>query len=33
MVIVGTFGADSVKDGVLPSGEKYTWYKRRYVKK
>ncbi len=33
MVIVGTFGADSVKDGVLPSGEKYTWYKRRCVKK
>jgi hypothetical protein len=33
MIIVGTFGADSIKDGILPSGEKYTWYKRRYVKK
>ncbi len=33
MVIVGTFGADSVSNGILPNGEKYTWYKRRYVKK
>lgn len=30
--IVGHFGADEVKDGTLPSGEKYSWYKRRYVK-
>ncbi len=27
--IVGMFGADSVKDGVLPDGHEYTWKKRR----
>ncbi len=29
MEIVGVFGADSVNNGNLPNGEKYTWYKRR----
>lgn len=29
MEIVGTFGADSVKDGKLPDGTEYSWYKRR----
>ncbi len=29
MEIVGVFGADSVNNGLLPSGEKYNWYKRR----
>jgi hypothetical protein len=27
--IVGVFGADAVKDGVLPDGHQYTWMKRR----
>ena len=27
--IVGKFGADSVKEGVLPDGTSYNWYKRR----
>ena len=27
--IVGKFGADSVKDGVLPDGTAYGWTKRR----
>lgn len=27
--IVGKFGADSVKEGVLPDGSDYSWYKRR----
>ncbi len=27
--LVGMFGADSVKDGLLPNGDKYGWYKRR----
>ena len=29
MEIVGVFGADSIKDGKLPDGTDYTWYKRR----
>lgn len=29
MEIVGVFGADSVKEGKLPDGHDYTWYKRR----
>ena len=29
MELVGNFGADSVEDGVLPSGEVYEWKKRR----
>jgi hypothetical protein len=29
MEIVGIFGADEIKDGVLPSGHTYTWMKRR----
>ena len=29
MEIVGTFGADSVNNGMLPNGIKYNWYKRR----
>jgi hypothetical protein len=29
MEIVGLFGADSVKDGLLPNGNTYSWYKRR----
>ncbi len=32
MEIVGIFGADEVKEGKLPNGETYSWYKRRYVK-
>ena len=27
--LVGVFGSDSVKDGLLPDGSKYTWMKRR----
>lgn len=27
--IVGTFGSDSVDNGLLPNGDPYTWYKRR----
>ena len=27
--LVGIFGADEVKDGLLPNGDSYTWYKRR----
>ena len=27
--IVGKFGTDSIKEGVLPDGEQYTWKKRR----
>ena len=27
--IVGKFGADSVKEGVLPDGTVYSWVKRR----
>ena len=27
--IVGKFGADSVKEGVLPDGTAYSWVKRR----
>jgi hypothetical protein len=30
--IVGVFGADEIKEGKLPNGETYSWYKRRYVK-
>ena len=26
---VGQMGVDAVKDGLLPSGESYTWRKRR----
>jgi hypothetical protein len=33
MELVGVFGADEIKDGKLPNGEAYSWYKRRYVKK
>jgi hypothetical protein len=29
MEIVGIFGADEIKNGVLPNGDKYSWYKRR----
>jgi len=29
MEIVGTFGADEIKNGMLPNGDKYSWYKRR----
>ena len=29
MEIVGVFGADSIRDGKLPDGHDYTWYKRR----
>jgi len=29
MEIVGTFGSDSVNNGLLPNGDPYTWYKRR----
>ncbi len=32
MEIVGHFGADTIENGKLPNGEKYSWYKRRYVK-
>ncbi len=32
MEIVGVFGADEIKEGKLPNGETYSWYKRRYVK-
>ena len=32
MEIVGHFGADTINNGKLPNGEKYSWYKRRYVK-
>ena len=32
MELVGVFGADEIKDGKLPNGETYNWYKRRYVK-
>lgn len=27
--IIGTFGADSVNNGMLPNGTEYNWYKRR----
>jgi len=27
--LVGVFGADEVKDGLLPNGDRYSWYKRR----
>jgi hypothetical protein len=27
--IVGKFGVDSIKEGVLPDGVDYTWMKRR----
>lgn len=27
--LVGRFGADEIKEGVLPDGHKYTWKKRR----
>ena len=29
MIIVGKFGADSIKDGVCPDGVSYDWKKRR----
>ena len=29
MEIVGHFGADEIKNGQLPDGTKYSWYKRR----
>ena len=29
MEVVGMFGADGVQNNKLPSGEKYTWRKRR----
>ena len=29
MEVVGKFGADSILDGKFPSGEAYTWKKRR----
>ena len=29
MELVGKFGADEIKDGVLPDGADYTWKKRR----
>jgi hypothetical protein len=29
MEIVGKFGADEIKDGLLPDGADYTWKKRR----
>jgi hypothetical protein len=29
MEIVGKFGADEIKDGLLPDGVDYTWKKRR----
>ena len=29
MEIVGVFGADSIDNGLLPNGDKYSWYKRR----
>lgn len=29
MEIVGHFGADTIDDGILPNGDKYTWMKRR----
>ncbi len=29
MEIVGTFGAASIENGLLPNGDKYSWYKRR----
>jgi len=32
MEIVGLFGADTVENGKLPNGDRYNWYKRRYVK-
>lgn len=27
--LVGVFGSDEVKDGLLPNGDRYNWYKRR----
>ncbi len=27
--LVGVFGADEVKNGLLPNGDRYSWYKRR----
>jgi hypothetical protein len=30
--LVGTFGSAGVENGMLPNGNKYSWYKRRYVK-
>ena len=27
--LVGVFGADEVKNGLLPNGDRYTWMKRR----
>ena len=32
IVLVGTFGSAGIENGLLPNGEKYSWYKRRYVK-
>ena len=32
LVFIGEPGADGVIDGLLPSGEPYTWYKRRGTK-
>ena len=29
MEIVGVFGADSIDNGLLPNGDRYSWYKRR----
>ena len=29
MELVGKFGSDEIKDGVLPDGTNYTWKKRR----
>jgi len=27
--MVGRFGVDSIKNGILPDGTRYNWYKRR----
>jgi hypothetical protein len=27
--VIGTFGSAGVEQGLLPSGDPYTWYKRR----
>lgn len=29
MEIVGVFGVDGIEKGLLPNGNKYSWYKRR----
>ena len=29
MQVVGKFGADGIENGVLPNGDRYSWYKRR----